>query len=204
MRYPKLRELKEAIIALVSRPYTSKYPFEPHTAAKRFRGKPEPSNEGCIGCKACAEICPARAIESRDIVTKDKAVRVMIWHLDECHYCGQCEALCTTREDKPAGVKLTGEFELASFSRKDLVSKTGEKELALCERCREVVTTKAHLDWLARRLGPLAFSNPTLFISSLKGMGLADDVYQAAKDLTRGDRIKVLCAKCRRETTLEK
>ena len=63
MRYPKLRELKEAITALLKGPYTSDYPRKAHQPAKRFRGKPEYSNEGCVGCTACALVCPARAIE---------------------------------------------------------------------------------------------------------------------------------------------
>lgn len=205
MRYPKLRELKEAITALIKGPYTSKFPYKPHKPPERFRGKPEYSNEGCIACAACSLVCPARAIEYRDVVSEGRATRKMILHLDECHFCGQCSALCTTREDNPPGIKHTTEFDLAGFDRREMVSETDEKELALCEICGEVITTKAHLEWLARKLGPLAFSNPTLFVSSLKAMGFADDVFEAAKeDLVRHDRIKVICAKCRRKATIEK
>ena len=39
MRYPKLRELREAIKSLFSRPYTIKYPAEPSVPPERFRGK---------------------------------------------------------------------------------------------------------------------------------------------------------------------
>jgi hydrogenase-4 component H len=206
MRYPKIRELIEAVKALLSRPYTSNFPRRPLEPAKRFRGKPEYSDEGCIGCKACAEVCIARAIEVCDVVTKDKATRKMILHLDECHYCGQCSALCTTKNDNPPGIKHTIKFDLSSFDRRDMVSTTNEKELALCEACGTVVTTKAHLNWLAKKLGPLAFSNPTLFMASLKNMGFSDDVMQNLKDglLHRSDRIKVLCSKCRRSATIEK
>lgn len=205
MRYPKLRELKEAITALIKGPYTSKYPYKKHEPAKRFRGKPEYSEEGCIGCVACSLVCPARAIEFRDVVTKEKATRKMILHLDECHFCGQCSALCTTREDNPPGIKHTTEFDLAGFGRADMVSCSDEKELVLCEVCGDVITTKAHLDWTARKLGPLAFSNPTLFIASLKKMGFADAVSSAAREyVLRSDRVKILCAKCRRRVTLEK
>ncbi|MBU0604987.1 MAG: 4Fe-4S dicluster domain-containing protein, partial [Candidatus Omnitrophica bacterium] len=113
MKYPKLRELKEAITALIKGPYTSDYPRKAHQPPERFRGKPEYSNDGCIACAACALVCPARAIEVSDVVTKDKAVRKKMLHLDECHYCGQCSALCTTREDIPPGIKHTTEFDLA-------------------------------------------------------------------------------------------
>jgi len=205
MRYPKLRELKEAITAIIKGPYTSKFPYEPHKPAARFRGKPEYSNEGCIACTACALVCPARAIEFRDVMTKTGATRKMILHLDECHYCGQCSALCTTREDTPPGIRHTTEFDLAGSDRSQMVSTTDEKELALCEVCGGVITAKAHLGWIARKLGPLAFSNPTLFISSLKAMGFAEDVSLSAKDYSlRPDRIKILCANCRRKATIER
>ena len=214
MRYPKLRELKEAITAIIKGACTTRYPFEPHSPAKRFRGKPVYSNDGCVACAACALVCPARAIEAKDTPAekfttsaggRKKAVRKMVLHLDECHYCGQCSALCTTKADSPPGIKHTTEFDLAGFDRRQMISSTDEKELALCEICGDVITAKAHLEWLARRLGPLAFSNPTLFITSLKSLGFADDIAAAAKDyVLRSDRIKVLCAKCRRAATIEK
>jgi len=205
MRYPKLRELKEAITALIKGPYTTKFPYAPHIPPKRFRGKPVYSNEGCIGCTACAFVCPARAIEVRDVVTSKKATRKMILHLDECHYCGQCSALCTTKSDTPPGVRHTAEFDLAGYDRALMVSETDEKELALCEVCGDVITTKSHLDWIAKKLGPLAFSNPTLFIASQKGIGLSEDMIKASREyVLRSDRIKVLCSKCRRKATIEK
>ncbi len=205
MRYPKLRELKEAVRSLFSRPYTTPFPRKPVEPPKRFRGKPVYSDEGCIGCTACSLVCPARAIEVKDVVTKGKGTRKMILHLDECHYCGQCSSLCTTRDENPPGLRHTSEFDLAGFERASMVSATDEKELALCEVCGDVITAKAHLEWIAKKLGPAAFSNPTLFVSSLKGMGFAEDVLQAAKEyVLRSDRIKVLCAKCGRKITLEK
>ncbi len=42
MKLPKLRELGIAIRALLTGPYTTKFPKVPHVPAKRFRGKPVP------------------------------------------------------------------------------------------------------------------------------------------------------------------
>jgi formate hydrogenlyase subunit 6/NADH:ubiquinone oxidoreductase subunit I len=206
MRYPKIREIVEAVKALIVGPYTEKFPRKPVTPAKRFRGKPEYSDEGCIACGACALVCPARVIEARDTVTKEKAVRKMVLHLDECHYCGQCSALCTTKEDDPPGIKHTTKFDLAGYNRAKMVSETSEKDLALCEACGDVITARAHLEWLVKRLGPLAFSNPTMFLSSLRSMRLSEDVMSMAGDaaVTRPDRMKILCAKCKRRTTIER
>ncbi|MEI8344880.1 MAG: 4Fe-4S dicluster domain-containing protein [Candidatus Omnitrophota bacterium] len=203
MRYPKLRELKEAVLSFLSRPYTTSYPTKKHVAAKGFRGKPTPSSN-CIGCMACIEVCPARAIEAKDTLGPADSNRVIVWHLDECHYCGQCELNCTTRQANPPGVRLTGEYELAGFKRCEMVSQSHRQALALCELCGTTITTHGHLDWILKRLGPLGFSNPTIFISALKEIGLADEIPKKPQESTRADRIKVLCAKCRRGSTQEK
>jgi hydrogenase-4 component H len=204
MKKPKLRELAEAIRALVKGPYTSKFPFEPHTPAKNFRGAPKYSEEGCICCTGCSNVCPPEAIEFVDDLSKNPPTRKMILHHDICIYCGQCQALCTTREDSPPGVSLTSEYDLATFDRKEAIT-TVEKELAICEVCKMPITARAHLDWIGRRLGPIAFSNPTLFMSRLKELDLIDEnITEVVKDLTRSDRMKIVCADCRRKTTLEK
>ena len=72
MRYPKLRELKEAIKALIVGPYTSKFPKEPSLPFPRFRGKPQYYKDDCVGCGACAEVCPSQTIE----VTEDMRQKV--------------------------------------------------------------------------------------------------------------------------------
>ena len=204
MRKPKIRELAEAIRSLIKGPYTSKFPFEPHTPAKNFRGAPRYSEEGCICCTGCVNVCPPAAIEFIDDLSKDPPTRKMILHHDICMYCGQCQALCTTREDTPPGVSLTSEYDLAVFDRKEAIT-TVEKELAICEVCKTPITARAHLDWIGRRLGPIAFSNPTLFMSRLKELDLVDEnIAEVVKDLTRSDRMKIVCANCRRKTTLEK
>ena len=204
MRKPKIRELIEAVTAFIKGPDTTKFPFEPHTPAKNFRGAPKYSEEGCVACTGCSSVCPADAIEFIDDLSKDPPTRKMIVHHDECIFCGQCQALCTTREDTPPGIKLSQDFDLAVFDRKAAVNSV-EKELAICEVCKTPITAKAHLDWIAKRLGPLAFSNPTIFMSRLSELGLVhESIAEVVKDLTRSDRMRIICAKCRRKTTLEK
>jgi len=200
MKKPKIRELIEAIKALIKGPYTTKFPFKPHIPPKKFRGKPEYSEEGCVGCTACAQVCPVKAIEFSDDLKNTPAKRKIILHYDICIFCGQCQLHCITQE----GIKLSNKFALALFDRSQTIE-TVEKELALCEVCGDAVACKSHLDWLAKKLGPIAYSNPTLFLSRLKELSLVDDnTAEVVKDMTRADRVKILCAACRRKTTLEK
>ena len=198
MRYPKLRELVEAITAVIKGPYTSKFPFKPHVPEKRFRGKPEYHKDDCVGCKACFEVCPPGCIKTEDVVDVDVPVRKLVLHYDSCIFCGQCQAACITEK----GIKLSDKFDLAVFDRKEAIESV-EKELALCEGCGCIVGTKDHLKWIAKKLGPLAYSSPTSYLSALKDLKLAHLKVEKSDDLTRQDRVKVLCPTCRREITLE-
>ena len=53
MKLPKLREVAEAVSALVHRPYTSPFPRVPHVANPKFRGQPKYDRDQCVGCLAC-------------------------------------------------------------------------------------------------------------------------------------------------------
>ena len=106
MKYPKLRELKEAITALIKGPYTTKFPFKPHVPEKRFRGKPEYFKDGCVGCRACAEVCPTGCIEVKDMPDAEPPLRRLELRYDSCIFCGQCQAACITQE----GIKLSSLF----------------------------------------------------------------------------------------------
>ncbi|MDD5292456.1 MAG: 4Fe-4S binding protein [Candidatus Omnitrophica bacterium] len=198
MKLPKLRELKEAIVALVKGPYTSRFPKEAHTPHKNFRGRPKFSQDECVGCLGCENVCPVNAISHEDIVDKNSAKRIMIHYSDTCIFCGQCQAYCITKE----GIKLSNEWELSMFDRRDS-KETIEKELLLCEICGDVIGCKDHIIWLAKELGELAYSNPTLYMTRLKELGISDEEVKSAVNISsRSDRMKVVCARCRRKTTL--
>lgn len=199
MRLPKIRELLEAIKSLSHRPYTSKFPFKPHQPFPSFRGQPKYDPDKCLGCLACEEVCPAEAIAHNDITNGDTPKRVMIHYTDTCIFCGCCQDACIADHE---GIKLSNDWELSFFNRAEAFESI-EKELQLCEICGSAIACKDHLKWIAERIGELSFSNPTLYQSRLKSLGVVDEsILSASKDYGRADRIKILCARCRRETSL--
>jgi hydrogenase-4 component H len=195
MRKPKLRELKEALTAVVKGPYTSSFPFTPLQPYEAFRGQPQYHEDECIGCGACAEVCPARTID----VIDEGDTRTLIHHYDNCIYCAQCEANCTTKK----GIQLSHEYALAVFDREQAVTSV-EKELVRCEHCGDVITTLEHLEWIARKVGSLAYANPTLLLALHKHLGaeVAPSERPDDKPVGRYDSYMILCPTCRREVYL--
>jgi len=202
MRYPKLRELKEAIRALIKGPYTSRFPYEPHKPYERFRGKPEFHEEDCIGCTACSQVCPAGAIEFVDEVKNGRARRILVIHWDLCIFCGQCEANCPTEK----GIILSQEFDLATTGKRAELFQRIEKELLLCECCGEPLVPHDQFVWVVKKIGPLVFSNASLMLFYLRTLGLAlKEKFSPLKETEffRSERIKVACPSCRRQAVIK-
>ncbi len=201
MRYPKLRELKEAIKALIRGPYTTRFPYEPHTPAERFRGRPVPDEKECIACGACAEVCPAVAIEVIDDLNSAPPTRQVIWHYDMCIFCGQCERLCTTKK----GVKLSNkEFDLATLDRKTLFAGV-KKELLVCQSCGTVIAPIDQILWISKKLGHMTYGNYlefTVIQELLKKNKLELLMPVTELPLNRDDMFRFFCPKCRRQILL--
>lgn len=198
MRYPKLRELKEAIRALIKGPYTSKFPREPHRPYERFRGRPEYHEEDCVGCGACFQVCPAKAIEMEEIGNE----RVFTVHWDICISCGQCEANCITSK----GIVLSNEFDLATTESRSELKQEIRKKMLICSCCGEKIAPLDHIMWVAKRLGPLLFTNASLMLYYLNNLNVSEEERVPAKtegELKRADRIKILCPRCRREAVVK-
>ncbi|RLD18762.1 MAG: 4Fe-4S ferredoxin [Caldiserica bacterium] len=195
MKLPKLRELKEAIRAIFSSPYTITYPEKPPKIHPRFRGRPKPQ-DGCVACGACSIWCPAQAIEF--FVDKEKGIRKVIFHYDKCIMCGECARICTTQN----GVKMDTEFRLAGFERKNLKEDGKECKILFCEGCGEIIATEEHIKWMLEKLGEKQGANFGLFSTKLKDLGVIEDVNRNITFDKRDDIFTLLCPKCRHRVIL--
>jgi hydrogenase-4 component H len=196
LRKPKLRELKEAVTALLQGPYTDKFPKAPARVSERYRGKPKYYADDCVLCGACAEVCPPNAIEMVQERREDgSAVRRMVLHYDICIFCGQCQRACITKK----GIILSNEFDLALFDHHQAVE-TVEGELLVCDNCGEFIAPRKHLEWIARKLGPIAYTNPNLMLAAWGQMGLVEEAPEREeRPLSRTDTMRFLCPSCRRK-----
>ena len=196
MRYPKIRELKEAVISLFSPAYTSKFPAEPHIPFQKFRGKPVVDNDNCVGCETCANVCPSYAITFTD--DREKGIRTIKRDYGKCIFCGQCEEHCITHK----GVALSDKiFDIAVFDREKNIEYQ-EKELLICENCGAIITTKEHLHFMHRKLGPKAFSSILNLNMLNQKLALSEghDLDVEIRDgLKRKDMFNVICPNCLRQ-----
>jgi hydrogenase-4 component H len=196
MRYPKLRELKEAVTALIKGPYTSKFPKVAPTVPDTFRGTPTYVPDECVGCGSCGQVCPAGAITIVDEYREDKGemVRRIERHWGSCIFCSQCYEYCITNK----GIELDPDFEKSVLSVDDAID-THDKELLFCERCSSVITAKDHAKWMTRQLGELSFANATLTVHAYGELGLVEKGTgeNDRKNLERDNYMKILCPNCR-------
>lgn len=200
MKKPKIRELREALTSIISRPYTTKFPYREHVPFERFRGKPKFNPDKCVGCGACSIVCPASAIKLEDITDVNKPVRRLTHYSGICIFCGQCEANCIA--DK-LGIKLTKEFDIAYF-RQGEDSHFVEHELVVCNCCGKIIGAKKHLIWTIRKIGHLSFAQGILLNVNQELLEIRSEIPEAKveKPLKRTDIFKIICPQCRREAFL--
>lgn len=194
----QFRILKVALASLFGRPYTNPFPKGVYTPSDRYRGRPRYNENECIGCGVCAEVCPSNAIDLVDDTAAGAPHRTFIHHLDTCIQCGQCERYCTSEK----GIKLTNEWDYVGFARKDFEERV-EKKLLLCEVCGKVLAPIDQILWLVKRLGALAFCNPTLMLVSHTNLQVVDRGFEPGDGYpVRARRINIQCPHCRRKTAM--
>jgi formate hydrogenlyase subunit 6/NADH:ubiquinone oxidoreductase subunit I len=201
VRLPKLRELKEAITVLLSPRFTTKFPAEPCQVPDNYRGKPEFDDDCCVGCGACVNVCPTEALTQAEDLESTPPMRKIISRYDTCIFCGNCQDGCTTEK----GIRLTNQWDLATLDRQETVT-THQYELQLCEKCGAVVGTKKHLQWLNKKLGPLAYTNPSLLLSQDIEIPESAPPIQQSKEsgnAKANDFMKILCPKCKNELNIQ-
>jgi formate hydrogenlyase subunit 6/NADH:ubiquinone oxidoreductase subunit I len=200
VRLPKLRELREAVTAVLSPRFTTRFPAEPCVVPERYRGKPQFDTDTCVGCGACVNVCPTSALTLVDEIDGDHPTRRITLRYDTCIFCGNCRDNCTTQ----TGIRLSNQWDLAGLDRQSM-TETHEYELQRCERCGvSVVGTKKHLVWLCERLGPLAYANPSLLLAKsdeLSKEHLEISSPQVPSVRTR-DFMRILCPKCKYELNI--
>jgi hydrogenase-4 component H len=201
LRLPKLRELKEAVAAVFSPRFTTRFPDDPCSVPERYRGKPEFDLDKCVGCGACVNVCPTQALTLIDDCQAAPPVRRITLRYDTCIFCGNCSQNCTTE----TGIKLSNQWDLAGMDRKSM-AETHEYELQLCERCGALVGATKHLVWLYEKLGPLAYTNPSLLIAKaddlLKEPRDSQEHKPVGADVQTSDFMRILCPKCKCELNI--
>jgi formate hydrogenlyase subunit 6/NADH:ubiquinone oxidoreductase subunit I len=203
LRLPKLRELKEAVTAVLSPRFTTRFPAKPCVVPEKYRGKPEFDLDTCIGCGACVNACPTpECLSMVDDLEADPPVRRITHRYDTCIFCGNCEANCTTK----TGIRLSRKWDLATLNREDTIE-THEFELQMCEKCGAVIGTKKHLIWLYEKLGPLAYTNPSLLIAKSGELHTKPPDIQKPSQPDRAvktsDFMRILCPKCKCELNIQ-
>jgi formate hydrogenlyase subunit 6/NADH:ubiquinone oxidoreductase subunit I len=137
-----ISKLKEAIICFKNLRVTLPYPFKPSVPPDGFRGRLEVSLDKCIGCGACANVCPPRLINVIDHDTMRKVEFI----LGKCTYCARCADICPTQ-----AITMSKEFELATDNKSDL-NISLELNMVKCEKCGTAYTTQRIIDRIKTQL----------------------------------------------------
>ncbi|MFO7274396.1 MAG: 4Fe-4S dicluster domain-containing protein [Bacillota bacterium] len=136
-------KLRELALVLGTGRVTLPYPRAPRPPAEGFRGLPTVDGTKCVGCGACALVCPARLITLEDQGTW----KVLTADLARCTYCARCAEVC------PYGAfQMTSRFETAAVDPAKLRIHVSLEQL-LCRECGRPIRTRHMMEQTAARTG---------------------------------------------------
>lgn len=107
-----------------------------------FRGDPHVDQSKCMGCGACAHVCPAEAIE----IVEESGQRVIRFKRRDCIFCATCQDVC------PSQAVELAQREKAWFSDKEVSRSEARLPLVRCLACGAPYVPAEQVAWAMRKL----------------------------------------------------
>ena len=114
---PVFAAVRRIIKSTIHRPVTIMYPYEKEWVPDNYRGRPGLRFDRCLGCGICVRACPTTCIELVEVADDEgNMVKRPQVNVGRCMMCGYCAEYCPVD-----AMTTTTDYELAEFSRKDLI-----------------------------------------------------------------------------------
>ncbi|MCD5425951.1 MAG: 4Fe-4S binding protein [Methanosarcinaceae archaeon] len=132
-----------------SSPATKPYPKIKSEVPTTYKGRPEYDNDLCVGCGACAAVCPTQCIKVIDDVVSNK--RTLKLNYGTCVFCALCADACPEEKDGLKAINFTNKYDMTDYDRETFYA-CSEVELKTCTKCGEIISTQRLIDKVTRVL----------------------------------------------------